>query len=166
MFSHFQSDEKEMIFMSYAGGSLVLLIVCMNTGEMKEGLEFIDGHSTPWGPAKIFVVLLIFSVCGFFGVSCVTALTKRFGALTAALTTTARKTVTIMLSFLLFPKPVGIGHFVGAMMFLAGLAMKSRLKSLEPKKYATAHDSNGEMDVGTSGAHHHSRAMATQVSAV
>merc|ERR1711871_441895 len=106
-----------MIFMSYAGGSLVLLLVCMNTGEMKEGLEFIDSHGSPWGSAKIFVVLLIFSTYGFCGVSCVTALTKRFGALTAALTTTARKTVTIMLSFVLFPKPLDLDTSLGHLCF-------------------------------------------------
>mmetsp|Transcript_42263 Transcript_42263/g.112847 ORF Transcript_42263/g.112847 Transcript_42263/m.112847 type:complete len:325 (+) Transcript_42263:169-1143(+) len=87
MFNHFQSDEEEMIFMSYAGGSLVLLLICMATGEMSEGLAFIDQH----GASRINIVIFIYAACGFCGVSCVAALTKRFGALTAALTTTARK---------------------------------------------------------------------------
>ena len=73
--------------MSYAGGSLVLLLICMSTGEMSEGLAFIDQH----GASRINAVIFIYAACGFCGVSCVAALTKRFGALTAALTTTARK---------------------------------------------------------------------------
>lgn len=80
-------DLQEMIFMSYAGGSLVLLLICMATGEMSEGLAFIDQH----GASRINIVIFIYAACGFCGVSCVAALTKRFGALTAALTTTARK---------------------------------------------------------------------------
>mmetsp|Transcript_42265 Transcript_42265/g.112854 ORF Transcript_42265/g.112854 Transcript_42265/m.112854 type:complete len:294 (+) Transcript_42265:169-1050(+) len=122
MFNHFQSDEEEMIFMSYAGGSLVLLLICMATGEMSEGLAFIDQH----GASRINIVIFIYAACGFCGVSCVAALTKRFGALTAALTTTARKAITILLSFLIFPKPFVFGHACGAVLFISGLLARSR----------------------------------------
>mmetsp|Transcript_42270 Transcript_42270/g.112871 ORF Transcript_42270/g.112871 Transcript_42270/m.112871 type:complete len:135 (+) Transcript_42270:117-521(+) len=111
-----------MIFMSYAGGSLVLLLICMATGEMSEGLAFIDQH----GASRINIVIFIYAACGFCGVSCVAALTKRFGALTAALTTTARKAITILLSFLIFPKPFVFGHACGAVLFISGLLARSR----------------------------------------
>jgi hypothetical protein len=59
--------------------------------------------------------------------SCFAALTKRFGALTSAITSTTRKGLTLVLSYLCFPtdKSVTLGHVLGAMIFLGGLLMKS-----------------------------------------
>lgn len=125
VFSQFNTDEEEMIFMSYAGGSCLLLLICMATGEINQGLAFLQHKDDV---THVLLIIVVFAACGFCGVSCVTALTKRFGALTAALTTTARKAVTIMLSFVLFPKPIGLGHVVGAVLFVSGLVCKSQLK--------------------------------------
>lgn len=125
VFTHFHTDEEEMIFFSYAGGSCLLLLICMATGEMNQGLSFLQrkGDTT-----HVMLIIIMFAACGFCGVSCVAALTKRFGALTASLTTTARKAVTIMLSFALFPKPVAPGHVIGAFLFSAGLVCKIKMK--------------------------------------
>lgn len=49
------------------------------------------------------------------------ALTKRFGALHSAITTTARKAVTLMLSFVYFRKAFTAQHLVGATVFMVGL---------------------------------------------
>lgn len=71
----------------------------------------------------VFAVML-FAGAGFLGVSCVAALTKRFGALHSAITTTARKAVTLMLSFVVFPnKPFSVQHGVGAAVFIIGLVV-------------------------------------------
>mmetsp|Transcript_20089 Transcript_20089/g.27281 ORF Transcript_20089/g.27281 Transcript_20089/m.27281 type:complete len:429 (-) Transcript_20089:392-1678(-) len=127
LFSKFNCDEEEMIFMSYAGGSIVLLITCIGMGEVMEGLSFVRQHQDP---VRILTILTVFAACGFCGVSSVTALTKRFGALTAALTTTARKALTILVSFFLFPKPINGGHIFGSGIFILGLVLKSRSKGV------------------------------------
>ena len=80
------------------------------------------------GMAHALFIVFIFSATGFAGVSAVAALTKRFGALVAALTTTARKAVTIALSFLLFPKPFCAQHVAGAAVFLCAVVLKAREK--------------------------------------
>lgn len=68
--------------------------------------------------------VMLFAGAGFLGVSCVAALTKRFGALVSAITTTARKATTLLLSFVLFPdKPVSGQHYFGASLFIAGLVV-------------------------------------------
>uniref|UniRef100_A0A7S2W4R9 Sugar phosphate transporter domain-containing protein n=1 Tax=Rhizochromulina marina TaxID=1034831 RepID=A0A7S2W4R9_9STRA len=129
MFTQYNSNEEEMIFMSYAGGSLVLLLVCMGTGEVNEGLAFFHHQADP---LKTLVIIVVFAACGFCGVSSVAALTKRFGALIAAITTTARKALTLVLSFFFFPKPFLPGHVLGLVLFIAGLVLKSRTHSRQP----------------------------------
>jgi UAA transporter family len=56
-----------------------------------------EGRSSLW-------LVMLFSVTGYLGVTCVTAITKGFGALTSAITTTTRKALTMALSFVFFPK--------------------------------------------------------------
>jgi len=123
-FAHFGSDEDEVVFVSYAGGSAVLLAACVGSGELETALAFMDSHFAG-SPAFAGFSLLSFATCGYFGVVCVTALTRRFGPLVAALTTTVRKALTLVLSFVLFPKPVVPGHWVGALFFLAGIGLKA-----------------------------------------
>lgn len=67
---------------------------------------------------------------GFLGMSCFAALTKRFGALVSAITSTARKGLTLVLSYICFPndKSVTLGHIIGALIFLGGLLIKSMQK--------------------------------------
>lgn len=70
------------------------------------------------------LAVCLFTGAGFLGVSCVAALTKKFGALVSAITTTARKAVTLLLSFLIFPKPATPQHYLGGCLFLAGLMVR------------------------------------------
>lgn len=123
-FTQFGSSEDEVVFASYAGGSLLLLAACLATGELSAALAFINVNFAA-SRAVPLVSLGAFATCGYCGVLCVTSLTRRFGPLVASLTTTARKAVTLVLSFALFPKPVNSGHFVGAALFIAGIVVKA-----------------------------------------
>jgi hypothetical protein len=62
--------------------------------------------------------------------SCLAALTKRFGALKSAVTSTVRKGVTLILSYILFPegKTFTIMHGIGTIIFLGGLFLESTTK--------------------------------------
>lgn len=68
---------------------------------------------------------MMYCGAGFLGGSCAVALTKRFGALHSAITTTARKAVTLMLSFAYFQKAFTPQHLVGATVFMIGLMVSS-----------------------------------------
>lgn len=71
---------------------------------------------------------MLFAGSGYLGVSCVAALTKRFGALHSAITTTARKAFTLLLSFAMFPnKPISAQHAIGAAVFILGLVVSELL---------------------------------------
>ena len=46
----------------------------------------------------------------------------------AVITTTVRKALTLLFSFVFFPKPFVFGHFVGISLFIMGVVMKSTAK--------------------------------------
>lgn len=69
--------------------------------------------------------VMVFCGAGFMGGSCAAALTKRFGALHSAITTTARKAVTLLLSFVIFQKAISVQHGVGAGIFMFGLVVSA-----------------------------------------
>jgi len=124
LFEKYQADEEEMIFMSYAGGTVILLLITLSSGEVAAGVEYLQAHRS-YSVASSGAVICIFTACGFCGVSCVAALTKRFSAVTAVLTTTTRKALTLILSFVFFPKPFSFGHFVGISFFVLGIVLRS-----------------------------------------
>lgn len=79
----------------------------------------------------MFFMFSVFCSVGFLGMTCVAALTKRFGAITAAITATIRKAMTILLSYILFPseKVLTLGHIIGAGIFIAGLFIRAMDKT-------------------------------------
>lgn len=82
-------------------------------------------------------MFIVFCSMGFLGMSCFAALTKKFGALTSAITSTTRKGLTLVLSYICFPsdKSITWGHFFGASVFLGGLLLKSIQKSDTPRHH-------------------------------
>lgn len=104
-------------------GARFVLFTPGTIAEIESG-EYLDRPVT-WTVSKKIIVLLLFSTTGLFGSSCAGAITKRFGALSMSITSTARKGGTLFLSFALFPNKCTIEHVVGIALFLSALLMKS-----------------------------------------
>ena len=102
---------------------------------MADGLNYLHHHDS-YSFVSSTSVIVIFAACGFCGVSCVAALTKRFGALVAAITTTARKALTLLLSFIVFPKPFVFGHLLGVVLFTSGIFLKSTATKMQQPHHA------------------------------
>ena len=62
---------------------------------------------------------------GFLGSSVAGAITREFGALAMSITSTARKAMTLFLSFILFPKVCTIQHVIGIAIFISSLSIKA-----------------------------------------
>ena len=54
---------------------------------------------------------------------------KMFGALTTVTTTSVRKAVTIIFSFIIFPKPINSVYICGVMFVIFGIGMNIAIKS-------------------------------------
>ena len=116
----YDASHDELIFYSYGFGSIVLLFFSIVSMELRDGIAFLHQQG-----ATATCCLVVFCSCGYFGVTCVAALTKKFGALTSTMTTTARKALTLFLSFFIFPKPATMMHVFGGILFVVGLTIKA-----------------------------------------
>ncbi|CAM9647254.1 unnamed protein product [Ectocarpus sp. 13 AM-2016] len=117
--NEYASCQDELIMFSYLCGTLYVASYCVFSGELVSGCMFLHEK----GP-RALVAVMLYCGAGFLGGSCAVALTKRFGALHSAITTTARKAVTLMLSFAYFQKAFTPQHLVGATVFMIGLMTK------------------------------------------
>lgn len=59
-------------------------------------------------PIQTYGYAFLFSLCGYLGIQFVLTLVRGFGATISATVTTARKAVTIILSFIFFSKPFSV----------------------------------------------------------
>jgi adenosine 3'-phospho 5'-phosphosulfate transporter B3 len=122
LLNFYSCSHDEVVYFSYLWGTGIMLLLSGWTGDLWWGVSHMvtteEGHRMVFG-------ILAFSAVGFVGVSCMAALTKHFGALVSSITSTARKAVTLALSFVFFPKPVGLQHAVGGGLFMLGLLIKA-----------------------------------------
>lgn len=128
----YNAPQDELIFFSFLGSSFLMFFITLYSGECFQAAAYISKNG---GPKVIFEVFML-SCAGYLGLSCITTITKHFGALVSSITTTSRKAISLMLSFLFFPKPVVYQHMVGAFFFFAGLLMKAcdKQTATEPQR--------------------------------
>ena len=122
----YNASHGEILAYSFYGSTVLSLALSIISGELREGIRFLHdrGSSTIWLSYSLFVLF------GFIGAHFAAALTSSFGALLSGITLTARKAVTLGLSFALFPtrNVLSVHHVVGAAVFLAGLLVRSFAK--------------------------------------
>lgn len=120
---------------------LAMASVALARGELIDGVQFFifqDGTFDEIGQRKAdgpadwaigkrekILALFFFSTAGLFGSSCAGAITKHSGALAFSITSTARKAITLFLSFALFHNTCTLEHVAGMIIFLSALVLKS-----------------------------------------
>ncbi len=102
-----------------------------------------------WTIARKAIALFLFGTTGIMGASCLGAITKRFGALSMALTSTARKATTLFLSLAVFNNDCTLEHVVGVSLFMTGLMMKTLSKRRTGQKEQPLQQSAGEKPIET-----------------
>ena len=83
----YNASHDELVYYSYMGAAIIVFVINVFCGELFSGYSYLQEHGT----LRVFVLFMSFSCAGFLGVSCVAALTKKFGAITSAITSTIRK---------------------------------------------------------------------------
>ncbi|GMH95727.1 hypothetical protein TrVE_jg5797 [Triparma verrucosa] len=128
-------SQDEFITALYVIASGIMGVICWGSGEMAEGVRFLKGGESMSGfmggekekeyeSWEKIIYLTLFVTFGYLGSSCAGAITKHFGALSMSITSTARKAVTLFLSFLIFPKACSAMHVMGMATFVGALAFK------------------------------------------
>ncbi|KAL0486835.1 adenosine 3'-phospho 5'-phosphosulfate transporter [Acrasis kona] len=96
-----KEEPASVIFYSYGFGFLILFLYCT---VLNDELWVVLNYAI--GDYQFVLLLLSFVVLGHFGVSCTLSLLKQFGAFISLTTASCRKAITILVSFLIFSKPI------------------------------------------------------------
>ncbi|XXQ31859.1 Sugar phosphate transporter domain-containing protein [Plasmodiophora brassicae] len=111
--AHNASTLELMIFGNLFAAAMSFLVTAVS-GELLEAYRFCGQQP---------VIYLYFTVRMLFvygGVLCFVAIIKRFGVVAATTITTVRKVLSIILSFLVFPKPFSMAYVIAGVVFCAG----------------------------------------------
>lgn len=95
----FSASNVEVVLFSYAIGLVYIFAGLALTGGLVPAFHYCLQHP------QIYLLAAAFSVTGYLGINFVLVLVRSFGALLAVTVTTFRKSVTMVLSFILFSKP-------------------------------------------------------------
>lgn len=70
-----------------------------------------------------YALFIMRSLVVYLGVLCFVALIKTFGVVVATTVTTIRKILTIIMSFIIFPKPWNVKHVGGLLLFAVSVSV-------------------------------------------
>jgi len=112
------TTQMEMLFCSTAVGLPFLIPPMILTGELFKAWEACSQH------LYVYLVLIFEATATFVGQLSVLCLIAIFGAATTAMVTTARKAVTLLLSYIIFTKPITEKHATGLLLIAMGIILK------------------------------------------
>ncbi|CAN6704286.1 unnamed protein product [Malus baccata var. baccata] len=113
-----ETTQMEMLFCSTVVGLPFLIPPMLLTGEL------FRAWSSCWQHPYVYGVLVFEAMATFIGQVSVLSLIALFGAATTAMITTARKAVTLLLSYLIFTKPLTEEHGTGLLLIGMGITLK------------------------------------------
>lgn len=127
------SSRLEVTVYSNLFSFLGMTVITLGNGSL---VHFMSGLSRDTTLSMYFAV---YTVLSYISISCYMTLVKRFGGVTAVVLTTARKAMTLVLSFMLFPKGFSWLYVYGSMLVLgavmvASICKKMAMKNSEPNK--------------------------------
>ncbi|MQL93092.1 hypothetical protein Taro_025733 [Colocasia esculenta] len=121
--------QMEMLFCSTVVGLPFLIPPMVLTGELVRAWNSCSQH------LYVYVVLVLEAMATFVGQVSVLSLIAIFGAATTAMVTTARKAVTLLLSYLIFTKPLTEQHGTGLLLIAMGIVLKLLPENKDPASH-------------------------------
>ncbi|XP_078447951.1 UDP-N-acetylglucosamine (UAA) transporter family [Wolffia australiana] len=113
-----ETTQTEMLFCSTVVGLPFLIPPMLLTGELFKAWNSCYQH--PY----VYLVLVFEAMATFVGQVSVLSLIALFGAAATAMVTTARKAVTLLLSYVIFTKPLTEQHATGLILIAMGVILK------------------------------------------
>ncbi|KAK4379345.1 hypothetical protein RND71_001207 [Anisodus tanguticus] len=121
------TTQMEMLYCSTIVGFPILFVAMIVTGELRIAWPACAQHPYVYG-------VLVFEACAtFVGQVSVLSLVAIFGAATTTMITTARKAVTLLLSYMIFTKPLTEQHGTGLLLMSMCIIMKMLPESKPPQ---------------------------------
>jgi adenosine 3'-phospho 5'-phosphosulfate transporter B3 len=131
------SSHSEVLFFASLFGSIWSFASCYLTGELGPAIA----HSV--ANPSVVPSILSFSVLGYASVSFILGMIKFFGATEAEIVKSCRKVLSIVISFVLFPKALNWKYIAGFVVVVASIAWtfqlkQEKIKAKEAAKLAAA----------------------------
>jgi len=114
-----------MIVYSNAGCAALVLLYCSATGELTMALKWCASNTE--GSAFLFLQ----ACTSYLGLRCYLVVVKELSGVAGVVTTSLRKVVTLILSFLLFEKPFTQGHAWSFVVLFAGVGLATYARQVK-----------------------------------
>lgn len=109
------ASENELLVYSFGFGALWLLPLIVVRGELRAGTLFC------WHHPLVFLQILVVGVLSYVGTALILSLLRETSALVTTITTSCRKALSIIASFLLFSKPFSMNYVYGTLLVFSGI---------------------------------------------
>ncbi|KAL9657803.1 hypothetical protein ABK040_013141 [Willaertia magna] len=117
--------ENELIYYSYLIGSIFLLIICILFN------QFIPAILFCYQNLNVTILIILYCFICYIGAFFIHKMIKLFGVLICLTTTCLRKVLSILLSYLLFPKPLVFNHILAIILIFSGVFIRVYCKNKE-----------------------------------
>jgi adenosine 3'-phospho 5'-phosphosulfate transporter B3 len=120
------SSRLEVTVFSNLFSLIGMTVITLGDGTLLQFWDLIRRDST------LAMYFAVYTILSYASISCYMILVKRFGGVTAVVLTTARKAMTLVLSFMLFPKGFSWLYVYGSLLVLGAVMMASICKKMGP----------------------------------
>ena len=110
------------------------------SGDLGSLFQLVLSDRSEGGMLTIYIS--VYTLISYIAVSSFMIIVKKYGGVTAVLLGTARKAMTLILSFLFFPKAFSFYYVIGTILVLGGLLVGSLVK--QRKKKLKSHEVVGD----------------------
>jgi len=114
---------ETMLFTNFFG-AICSFIVVFISGDLIEAVTYCQTYT--WSYPLFFMRSCVI----YGGVLCLMSLFQRFDAVVGTIITTLRKVITIIASFLLFPKPMSLQYLYGLIVFIIAVTFEVRARQM------------------------------------
>mmetsp|Transcript_1235 Transcript_1235/g.2008 ORF Transcript_1235/g.2008 Transcript_1235/m.2008 type:complete len:436 (-) Transcript_1235:182-1489(-) len=121
-------SRPDVIYTTNFIASFFMTIALIYSGDFQGTIDIVLEDTTA------AVYMLVYSCVAYIAVSFHMTVVQKFGGVVGVLVGNGRKVLTIVLSFILFPKPVSIMYVVGVACSLGGLTASMLLREQQKKK--------------------------------
>jgi adenosine 3'-phospho 5'-phosphosulfate transporter B3 len=116
------SSRLEVIFFTNIFTLIAMTVTTLLSGDLVGLIHFAKGNK------KLLGYMVVYTFIAYIAISLHMSVVKRFGGVAAVVLATGRKGMTLILSFILFPKSFSWFYVMGAVLVLGGLMISSLAK--------------------------------------
>jgi len=136
------SSRLEVTYYSNSFTLIAMTVSTIASGDLFRFISLILSDKT------IMAVMCVYTLVAYIAISFFMQIVKRFGAVTGVLSAAGRKVMTLVLSFLLFPKEFSWLYVMGSALVLGSLLTNSLLK-IRRKSPKFEENSNSTVNIGS-----------------